>query len=196
MVFEVRARFAVFAGPKLINMDALYTRMETMTGLKDFFSFTNLRLRLLCPALGGTFVQRNQLLKYFYAISNIDVPARYTDHDRRRIKIMLTCGILKKSVCVCSCRCKCHLHASRCVLRDAALQCECEHNTRGQNCELCSQRVTTRSWRPGSYLPLPRGTANTCRDTHTHTHTHTHTQTHTPVPVRQNHTVTCCVFFR
>ncbi|XP_056275084.1 netrin-G2-like isoform X2 [Pseudoliparis swirei] len=134
MVFEVRARFAVFAGPKLINMDALYTRMETMTGLKDFFSFTNLRLRLLCPALGGTFVQRNQLLKYFYAISNIDVPAR----------------------------CKCHLHASRCVLRDAALQCECEHNTRGQNCELCSQRVTTRSWRPGSYLPLPRGTANTC----------------------------------
>lgn len=77
MVFEVRARFGVFAGPKLINMDALYLRMETMKGLRDFFTFTNLRLRLLRPALGGTYVQRDNLLKYFYAISNIDVPARY-----------------------------------------------------------------------------------------------------------------------
>lgn len=77
VVFEVRARFRVFAGPKLINMDALYTRMETMKGLREFFTFTNLRLRLLRPALGGTYVQRDNLLKYFYAISNIDVPARY-----------------------------------------------------------------------------------------------------------------------
>uniref|UniRef100_A0A8C2YYJ8 Netrin G2 n=1 Tax=Cyclopterus lumpus TaxID=8103 RepID=A0A8C2YYJ8_CYCLU len=133
MVFEVRARFAVFAGPKLINMDALYTRMETMKGLRDFFTFTNLRLRLLRPALGGTYVQRDNLLKYFYAISNIDVPAR----------------------------CKCNLHASQCVLRDATLQCECDHNTSGQNCQLCSQLFKSRSWRPGSYLPLPKGTANT-----------------------------------
>lgn len=76
VVFEVRARFGVFAGPKLINMDTLYTRMEIMKNLRDFFTFTNLRLRLLRPALGGTYVQRNNLLKYFYAISNIDVPAR------------------------------------------------------------------------------------------------------------------------
>lgn len=76
VVFEVRTRFGVFAGPKLINMDALYTRMEVMKNLKDFFTFTNLRLRLLRPALGGTYVQRDNLLKYFYAISNIDVPAR------------------------------------------------------------------------------------------------------------------------
>ena len=79
VVFEVRARFGVFAGPKLINMHALYTRMETMKGLRDFFTFTNLRLRLLRPALGGTYVQRDNLLKYFYAVSNIDVPARYPD---------------------------------------------------------------------------------------------------------------------
>ncbi|KAK2838245.1 hypothetical protein Q5P01_015457 [Channa striata] len=103
VVFEVRARFGVFAGPKLINMDALYTRMETMNGLRDFFTFTNLRLRLLRPALGGTYVQRDNLLKYFYAISNIDVPAR----------------------------CKCHLHASQCVLKDATLHCDCDHNTTG-----------------------------------------------------------------
>ncbi|XP_075938650.1 netrin-G2-like [Anarhichas minor] len=134
MVFEVRARFGVFAGPKLINMDALYTRMETTKGLRDFFSFTNLRLRLLRPALGGTYVQRDNLLKYFYAISNIDVPAR----------------------------CKCNLHASQCLLRDATLQCDCDHNTSGQDCQLCGPGFKSRSWRPGSYLPLPKGTANTC----------------------------------
>lgn len=75
--FEVRARFAVFAGPRLQNMDSLYTRMESMKGLRDFFTFTNLRMRLLRPALGGTYVQRDNLLKYFYAISNIEVPARW-----------------------------------------------------------------------------------------------------------------------
>ncbi|XP_054867756.1 mucin-2 isoform X2 [Amphiprion ocellaris] len=134
VVFEVRARFVVFAGPKLINMDALYTRMETVKGLRDFFTFTNLRLRLLRPALGGTYVQRDNLLKYFYAISNIDVPAR----------------------------CKCNLHASQCVLRDATLQCECDHNTSGQDCQRCSQGFKSRSWRPGSYLPLPKGSGNPC----------------------------------
>lgn len=134
VVLEVRARLGVFAGPKLINMDTLYTRMETMKGLREFFTFTNLRLRLLRPALGGTYVQRDNLLKYFYAISNIDVPAR----------------------------CKCNLHASQCVLRDATLQCVCDHNTSGQDCERCSPDFQARAWRPGSYLPLPRGTANTC----------------------------------
>nr|XP_046242362.1 netrin-G2 isoform X2 [Scatophagus argus] len=139
VVFEVRARFGVFAGPKLINMDTLYTRMETMKGLRDFFTFTNLRLRLLRPALGGTYVQRDNLLKYFYAISNIDVPAR----------------------------CKCNLHASQCALRDATLQCECDHNTSGQDCQRCSQGLKSGSWKPGSYLPLPKGTANTCEATET-----------------------------
>ncbi|XP_038134995.1 netrin-G2-like isoform X3 [Cyprinodon tularosa] len=134
VVFEVRARFSVFAGPKLINMDALYTRMETMKGLRDFFTFSNLRLRLLRPALGGTYVQSDNLLKYFYAISNIDIPAR----------------------------CKCNLHASQCVMRDATLQCDCEHNTGGQDCQRCKGGFRSRSWKPGSYLPLPRGTANTC----------------------------------
>ncbi|XP_061585587.1 uncharacterized protein ntng2a isoform X3 [Cololabis saira] len=134
VVFEVRARFGVFAGPKLINMDALYTRMETMKGLRDFFTFTNLRLRLMRPALGGTYVQRDNLLKYFYAISNIDIPAR----------------------------CKCNLHASQCVLRDTTLQCLCDHNTSGQDCQRCNRGFTQRSWRPGSYLPLPRGNINTC----------------------------------
>ncbi len=33
-------RFAIFAGTKLQNMDNLYTRMESMKGLRDFFTFT------------------------------------------------------------------------------------------------------------------------------------------------------------
>lgn len=74
--FEVRPRFEIFAGPRLVNMEVLYTRMESVKGLREFFTFTNLRLRLLRPALGGTYVQRDNLLKYFYAISNIEVPAR------------------------------------------------------------------------------------------------------------------------
>ncbi|XP_053710051.1 filaggrin-2 isoform X3 [Synchiropus splendidus] len=132
--FEVRARFAVFAGPRLQNMDSLYTRMESMKGLRDFFTFTNLRLRLLRPALGGTYVQRDNLLKYFYAISNIEVPAR----------------------------CKCNLHASQCLLLDGNLQCQCEHNTTGQDCQRCRKGFKAKSWKAGSYLPTPNGTPNTC----------------------------------
>lgn len=66
-------------------------------------------------------------------------------------------------VCVCvSCRCKCNLHASQCVLRDATLQCECDHNTSGQDCQRCSLGFESQSWKAGSYLPLPKGTANIC----------------------------------
>ncbi|KAM4720345.1 uncharacterized protein ntng2b isoform 2-T2 [Anableps anableps] len=132
--FEVRERFAVFAGPRLQNMDNLYTRMESMKGLRDFFTFTNLRLRLLRPALGGTYVQRDNLLKYFYAISNIEVPAR----------------------------CKCNLHASQCLLIEGNLQCQCEHNTTGQDCQRCKKGFKAKSWKAGSYLPPPTGTSNTC----------------------------------
>ncbi|XP_066500713.1 netrin-G2 [Hoplias malabaricus] len=134
MRFEVRHRFAIFAGPKLLNMDNLYTRMESMKGLRDFFTFTDLRLRLMRPALGGTYVQRDNLLKYFYAISNIEVTAR----------------------------CKCNLHAGQCTFRDGSLQCDCEHNTTGQDCARCERGFKAKSWKPGSYLPTPNGSPNTC----------------------------------
>ncbi|XP_077481755.1 uncharacterized protein LOC144092640 isoform X3 [Stigmatopora argus] len=134
VVFEVGARLRLFAGPKLLNMDTLYTHLQSSKNLRDFFTFTNLRLRLLQPALGGTYVQRNNLLKYFYAISNIDVPAR----------------------------CKCNLHASACVVRDATLTCDCEHNTGGQDCQHCCAGFESREWMQGSFLPLPGGTANAC----------------------------------
>lgn len=74
--FEVRDRLAIFAGPDLRNMGNLYTRLESAKGLKEFFTLTDLRMRLLRPALGGTYVQRENLYKYFYAISNIEVIGR------------------------------------------------------------------------------------------------------------------------
>ncbi|XP_075041378.1 netrin-G2 isoform X2 [Mixophyes fleayi] len=135
--FEVRERFAIFAGPDLRKMENLYTRMESAKGLKDFFTLTDLRLRLLRPALGGTYVQRDNLRKYFYAISNIEVTAR----------------------------CKCNLHANACNFRDGALQCECEHNTTGQDCGRCKKSFRNRSWRAGSYTPMPHGSPNALLDT-------------------------------
>ncbi|XP_016404120.1 titin-like [Sinocyclocheilus rhinocerous] len=132
--FEVRSRFAIFAGPRLLDMEGLYTRMESMKGLRDFFTFTNLRLRLLRPALGGTYVQRDNLLKYFYAISNVEVLAR----------------------------CKCNLHASQCLYVDGNLQCQCEHNTTGQDCQRCKKGFKAKTWKSGSYLPTPNGSPNTC----------------------------------
>nr|XP_031533077.1 netrin-G2 [Vicugna pacos] len=132
--FEVRDRFAIFAGPDLRNMDNLYTRLESAKGLKEFFTLTDLRMRLLRPALGGTYVQRENLYKYFYAISNIEVIGR----------------------------CKCNLHANLCSVREGSLQCECEHNTTGPDCGKCKRSFRTRSWRAGSYLPLPHGSPNAC----------------------------------
>ncbi|RMB93396.1 hypothetical protein DUI87_30091 [Hirundo rustica rustica] len=130
--FEVRDRFAIFAGPDLKNMDNLYTRLESAKGLKDFFTVTDLRMRLLRPALGGTYVQRENLYKYFYAVSNIEVTGR----------------------------CKCNLHANLCTFKEGSLQCECEHNTTGQDCGKCKKNFRSRSWRAGSYLPLPNGSPN------------------------------------
>ncbi|XP_072634539.1 netrin-G2 isoform X2 [Canis lupus baileyi] len=132
--FEVRDRLAIFAGPDLRNMGNLYTRLESAKGLKEFFTLTDLRMRLLRPALGGTYVQRENLYKYFYAISNIEVIGR----------------------------CKCNLHANLCSVREGSLQCECEHNTTGPDCGRCKRNFRTRSWRAGSYLPLPHGSPNAC----------------------------------
>uniref|UniRef100_A0A8C5WKK6 Netrin-G2 n=1 Tax=Leptobrachium leishanense TaxID=445787 RepID=A0A8C5WKK6_9ANUR len=130
--FDVRERFAIFAGSDLRKMESLYTRMESAKGLKDFFTLTDLRIRLLRPALGGTYVQRDNLKKYFYAISNIEVIAR----------------------------CKCNLHANACNFRDGGLQCECEHNTTGQDCGRCKKNFRTKTWRAGSYTPTPHGSPN------------------------------------
>ena len=59
-------------------------------------------------------------------------------------------------------RCKCNLHADQCISRDGTLQCDCQHNTTGQDCARCEKGYKAKSWKPGSYLPTPNGSPNTC----------------------------------
>lgn len=49
-----------------------------------------------------------------------------------------------------------------CVYDNSKLTCECEHNTTGPDCGKCKKNYQGRPWSPGSYLPIPKGTANTC----------------------------------
>ncbi|XP_062847173.1 netrin-G1 isoform X1 [Trichomycterus rosablanca] len=132
--FEIKDRFALFAGPQLHNMASLYGQLDTTKNLRDFFTITDLRIRLLRPATGATMVDERNLSRYFYAISDIKVHGR----------------------------CKCNLHANSCVFEKEKLVCECEHNTTGPDCGRCKRNYQGRAWSPGSYLPIPKGTANIC----------------------------------
>ncbi|XP_030630577.1 netrin-G1 [Chanos chanos] len=132
--FEIKDRFALFAGPRLHNMASLYGQLDTTKNLRDFFTITDLRIRLLRPATGATMVDENNLSRYFYAISDIKVQGR----------------------------CRCNLHANSCVYDKGKLACECEHNTTGPDCGRCKRHYHGRAWSMGSYLPIPKGTANIC----------------------------------
>ncbi|XP_010124718.1 PREDICTED: netrin-G1-like [Chlamydotis macqueenii] len=132
--FEIKDRFAFFAGPRLHNMASLYGQLDTTKKLRDFFTVTDLRIRLLRPGTGEIYVDEQHLARYFYAISDIRVYGR----------------------------CKCNLHATGCKEENKRLLCECEHNTTGPDCGKCKKNYQGRPWSPGSYLPIPKGTANIC----------------------------------
>ncbi|XP_077133474.1 netrin-G1 isoform X3 [Ranitomeya variabilis] len=132
--FEIKDRFAIFAGPRLHNMASLYSQLDTTKNLRDFFTVTDLRISLLKPATGATFVDERNLGRYFYAISDIKIYGR----------------------------CKCNLHANSCTFTNNRLVCDCEHNTTGQDCERCKKNYQGQAWSPGSYLTIPKGTANIC----------------------------------
>ncbi|XP_033883881.3 netrin-G1-like isoform X7 [Acipenser ruthenus] len=132
--FEIKDRFALFAGPRLHNMASLYGQLDTTKNLRDFFTITDLRIKLLRPATGATMVDEDNLSRYFYAISDIKIQGR----------------------------CKCNLHANTCVFDGGKLSCECEHNTTGPDCGRCKKTYQGRAWSVGSYLPIPKGTANIC----------------------------------
>lgn len=72
-------------------------------------------------------------------------------------------------------RCKCNLHANSCVYDKEKLSCECEHNTTGPDCGRCKINYQGRAWSAGSYLPIPKGTANICECTRANTLMHTRT---------------------
>uniref|UniRef100_UPI00398F1559 netrin-G1-like n=1 Tax=Pristiophorus japonicus TaxID=55135 RepID=UPI00398F1559 len=135
--FEIQERFALFGGPGLQDMASLYGQLDTTKDLRDFFTLTDLRVRLLRPATGATSVDQHNHSKYFYAISNLDIRGR----------------------------CKCNLHANNCIWEKGKLSCECEHNTTGPDCGRCKKGFQGRAWRAGSYLPIPKGTANVCDPT-------------------------------
>uniref|UniRef100_A0A452HSB5 Uncharacterized protein n=1 Tax=Gopherus agassizii TaxID=38772 RepID=A0A452HSB5_9SAUR len=130
--FEIKDRFAFFAGPRLHNMASLYGQLDTTKKLRDFFTITDLRIRLLRPATGEIYVDEQHLARYFYAISDIRVYGR----------------------------CKCNLHATGCKEENKKLFCECEHNTTGPDCGKCKKNYQGRPWSPGSYLPIPKGTGH------------------------------------
>uniref|UniRef100_A0A8C1XA08 Netrin g2b n=1 Tax=Cyprinus carpio TaxID=7962 RepID=A0A8C1XA08_CYPCA len=155
--FEVRSRFTIFAGPRLLNMEGLYTRMESMKGLRDFFMFTNLRLRLLRPALGGTYVQRDNLMKYFYAISNVEVYINFLNivtcvsckHNtrgqncehcptRKPLSLFGTCNVfpLTNSLSFFS-ECNCNTMGSLHDRCNGTGFCQCKEGTTGVKCDDC-----------------------------------------------------------
>lgn len=78
-------------------------------------------------------------------------------------------SFLLLSLCL---RCKCNLHANSCVFDKGKLGCECEHNTTGSDCSRCKKHYHGRAWSVGSYLPIPKGTANICKYSNKQTCSH------------------------
>uniref|UniRef100_A0A8C3SUM5 Netrin G1 n=1 Tax=Chelydra serpentina TaxID=8475 RepID=A0A8C3SUM5_CHESE len=156
--FEIKDRFAFFAGPRLHNMASLYGQLDTTKKLRDFFTITDLRIRLLRPATGEIYVDEQHLARYFYAISDIRVYGRRCNLHSHECLIILTClkqmsCSCKSNICcpcvtlTCMCyhsssmhNCECFGHSNRCSyieLLNTVICVSCKHNTRGQHCELC-----------------------------------------------------------
>ena len=72
----VEDRFRHFLGKYLSHYQRLYEALNS-TNLKSFLTFTNLRIRLMYPATDGKeyLQKRMDLLRYYYAISDIKVIA-------------------------------------------------------------------------------------------------------------------------
>ncbi|POI32517.1 hypothetical protein CIB84_003731 [Bambusicola thoracicus] len=83
--FEIKDRFAFFAGPRLHNMASLYGQLDTTKKLRDFFTITDLRIRLLRPATGEIYVDEQHLARYFYAISDIRVYGRRNKNSDQNV---------------------------------------------------------------------------------------------------------------
>jgi len=74
--------FRLFLGDSLSgDYSSLHSALQT-AGLAEFLTFTDLRLRLVYPATDGSeaLAQRQDLIRYYYAIANIDIVAGLTFH--------------------------------------------------------------------------------------------------------------------
>ncbi|KAF6021171.1 hypothetical protein EB796_020517 [Bugula neritina] len=142
VVFDVLSRYQIYLGAEFNDITSLYQSYNS-TNWQRFLQFTDIRLNLLYPATDGEELNAGiNLLKYYYAISNIDITA------------------------VCSC----NLHASSCRVEGRQTLCECRHNTAGINCEQCLPLYNNREWRPGYYLPVGQGEANECQECECNNH--------------------------
>ena len=47
-------------------------------------------------------------------------------------------------------RCQCHGHANSCVNGTDGLQCDCQHNTMGRDCQYCQPFYVDRPWQPAT----------------------------------------------
>jgi len=99
--------------------------------VQDLLKMTNLRINFTkLHTLGDNLLDPRPEIrqKYYYAVSNIKVRGS----------------------------CSCYGHASRCVPEDGQRtipgmvygKCECNHHTRGLNCEQCENLYNDREWKP------------------------------------------------
>ncbi|KAK7881635.1 hypothetical protein WMY93_030044 [Mugilogobius chulae] len=171
--FEIKDRFALFAGPRLHNMASLYGQLDTTKNLRDFFTITDLRpgridiVHCLLPGAELAFSSGpgrvyppplhfkvasspfqnhppDQLSSFYHLYEQFSSGLCFQDY-------LESIGFR---------RCKCNLHANSCVYDKEKLSCECEHNTTGPDCGRCKRNYQGRAWSAGSYLPIPKGTAN------------------------------------
>lgn len=104
--------------------------------IQNFMLATNVRVRLEYPYTDGlekVFQTEDVLNKYYYAISDIVITGR----------------------------CDCNGHAQYCTGPRMEETCECEHNTMGQDCEMCIPMFNNRPW-----MPANASHANECKGDH------------------------------
>lgn len=93
--------------------------------MQNFMLATNVRIRLVYPPTDGLenmFQDEHILNKYYYAISDIVITGR----------------------------CNCNGHAKYCTGPVMEETCECEHDTMGDDCEMCKPLFNNRPWMPAN----------------------------------------------
>lgn len=93
--------------------------------VQNFMLATDVRVRLEEPFTDGLetlFPNEQTLNRYYYAISDIVITGR----------------------------CNCHGHAKSCTGPRMEETCECEHNTAGNDCEICKPMFNNHPWMPAN----------------------------------------------